>query len=229
MLTMKADFGPIRRALAGMPLEIRKASITALRETVKYGTTSDGTLTKELSQEMNAKIDRPTPYTNRGGQEFYVQVPERDNESSLVATVGLRKHQAAYLQFLIKGIARDNKIIERRMPGGPLLVPSRAVKLDRYGNVPKAQFLRIVRDAQSGANDTFYLPTPKGKMRGGIYQRTGNGGARPLFFAVDRASYKQQFDFYAAAQAGILKRLGPEMEKAIAYRLKRIQQKGIGE
>lgn len=227
MINIQINVDKVRESLNGAPDLIEKAIRSTLRNAVAFGSP----VQKEIETSIRAAIPTATKFTAYGGSDgnsgkdgvdrkspIYVSYPPSDG-GELKATVGVKARQASYLQFMVKGVPRDEKTIERRYPDGRLLLPTRAIKLDRYGNVPKAQFIDIVRNAQSKTNGFFYLPSTRGGMAPGIYQRQ-NGSAVPMFWSVDSVNYKKQWDFFRAAEQSIMKHLPDAMNNAIARRLK---------
>jgi hypothetical protein len=212
MLTLKFDDSEIRKAIKDK-WDIRSATRSALKNVIAFSG-----LDKELSGAMNATIDRPTPFTNQKGFEFYLREPGKGANDPLVAQIGVKRKQAAYLQFMIKGIARDQKIIERKGPDGALLTPTKRIKLNAYGNVPKNEYAKILRLAQAKADGYFWQPVRRGRLPAGIYRRTDDGIMR-LFTVANPSAPKTTFDFYGVATRLIDKRLKPAIEEAIRYRL----------
>lgn len=227
MITININTDQIRARLAGLPDVIEKATRSTLRNTVAFGSP----VQKDIEKSILAAIPTANPYTSGGSagnagkdgvdrkSPIYVSYPP--SEGALTSTVGVKRKQAAYLQFLVKGIPRDDKIIERKF-NGHMVIPTRAIKLDKYGNVPKDRFLEIVQKAQTKTDDYFALTARRGKQAPGIYQRQ-EGKAVPLFWIVPSVDYQKQWDFFKVAEESILKRLPDAMNEAIAKRLKDYQ------
>lgn len=228
MITININTAEIARRVNGVPDLVEKAARSTLRNTVAFGSP----VQKEIEKSIMAAIPTANPYTSGGSagaagkdgvdrkSPIYVSYPPSDG-GSLTSTVGVKRKQAAYLQFLVKGIPRDDKIIERKF-NGHMLIPTRAITLDKYGNVPKAKFLEIVQKAQAKSDNYFTIPTRTGKQAPGIYQRQGTK-AVPLFWIVPNVDYKRQWDFFGVAVKSILTHLPAAMNEAIAKRLKDYQ------
>lgn len=139
--------------LAGLSdLEKRQlpfATMTALNLTVEE-------LQAAIRHEMRDSFDRPTPYTLRG-----VRV-QRATKAALYAEVALQdtgKHPSRptrYLRPEIEGGPRGMKGYEKLL-GRRYTVPGKELRLDRYGNIPGGQIVRLLSDA--------------GLLRGGVTTR----------------------------------------------------------
>jgi hypothetical protein len=146
-------------------------------------------------------FDRPTPFTKNA---FGITPATKAN---LVATVFAKDAQAKYLEPEVIGGTRPLKTFEQRFADGgsaKVALPGQAVKLNQYGNMSKAQILRIARDLNtSGSNKRFFRGVPKGgNLPAGIYARVNkNERIEPLIVFATNASYKKRFDFSAIAQA----------------------------
>lgn len=216
MIHMTLDTSGLRSRLQAAPHLINAGAATALRNIVKFSG-----LDKEMDATLKQYVDRPTPFTAMGGKQFYERYPANGTEP-LTASFGVKGRQASYLQFIAKGVTRDKKIIERRMPDGKMLLPTKRITLDAHGNVPKDQFLSIVKQAQAKGGQFFYLPQKKGKLFPGIYRKEEKGAAPvPYFFAVNSVDYKRQWDFFGLVEAAIQKRIQPALEDAVAHQLKK--------
>lgn len=225
MLTIKFDSTRIKQQFADMPEAIDKTVRATFKNTLAFGD-----LKPVMEGLMTAQIDNPTKFTANGkGVAFYDKVAD---SGPLQATFGMKGMQAAYLQFMLKGVPRDQKIIERRTPDGRLLIPTTNVPLDRHGNVPRAFYLNAFRQAFYNSENSpyFFLPQQRGKLPAGIYARTtantpGTDKPQPQlqFRAVNAMPYKKAWDFWQAAEREILERLPGAMEEAIAFRLKKLQ------
>lgn len=117
------------------------------------------------------------------------------------------------------------------MPTGWYAVPGQFAKLDAYGNISRGQLIQILsqlrvnptagfdrdiaigRDKASQAKrrrafaraggQFFSLPTGRGKLPPGIYQRRssalGHAAPRPVIVFVRSVSYRRRFDFHGVA------------------------------
>ena len=223
-MQVKYDDSAIRKVFADAPVLMRKATKSALVNLLKR-------MQPDLEAALVKSIDRPVPFTAGQGQAWYVRYPFKETDQ-MMATIGIRGRQASYLQFMIKGIPRDRKIIERKTPDGRILTPSKYVTLDKYGNVPRDQYLRMFRAAFAGnaRSEYFFLPTQRGRMAPGIYKRTGAEGEDgrrkpiPMYFAHNTAqNFGKRFDFFGIAEQSFNKHWKESVDEAIAVRLAKMK------
>lgn len=135
-------------------------------------------LRKEMSKQLDKKLDRPTPFTKRG---FLV---DKSKKTKLVGTLFLKDVVADYLQYQIDGGVRINS---KMIP-----VPNiKNAKLNKYGNIigkktglikKKTQFFGTVNSTQ------------------GIWERTNKDQRVKLIIGLHRdVSYEPKFPFYVIA------------------------------
>lgn len=159
-----------------------------------------------LQREMKNLFDRPTNFTLKG------VLVDKASAQKLQARVFLRDEAAKgtapakYLQAQIYGGGRRLKRFERALranyilPAGMYAVPSKHAKLDRYGNFPRGELVRLISQVRGfgeqgyKANATdrslqrrwkgtrqrrgsryFVLPRQQGKLPPGIYLRKNYG------------------------------------------------------
>jgi hypothetical protein len=216
-MEVKIDDKQIRAALAAFPDQISKAVASALYNTAHL-------IENDLETGLIRSIDRPVPFTAGRKQAWYQSVI-LSKPDVVKRRIGIKARQASYLQFLVKGKARDDKIIERKTPDGRILTPSRFVQLDQYGNVPRAQYTRMFQAAFRKAKRTeyFFMPKKRGKMYPGIYRKNEKGIPVPMFFAHDAAqNYGKRFDFYGVAERSAKTHLQAGVTEAITFRLRRL-------
>ena len=93
---------------------------------------------KALRKAAIQQIDNPTPFTLRG---FRIR---KANKKTLTAEVFIADTQSEYLKYAIEGGTRTPKKRAIIQPG--------AIKLNKYGNIPKNAINRIMarRDTFSG-------------------------------------------------------------------------------
>lgn len=121
-------------------------------------------------QEIDTKIDRPTPFTRRG---VFVQ---RSSKQRLEAVVGIKDVQAEYLKWQVRGGTQSS-----RRRAIPVAVKQ---KRNKYGNAPRGSLRRVLAKP-----NTF---SGRVKGRAGVWQRMKNK-RRPLklLFAYN-ASHQYQ-------------------------------------
>jgi hypothetical protein len=140
---------------------------------------------------------------------------------------GQRRAKASEKLLRYKGILGSNEYV----------VPSLALKLDKYGNVPKGLMNKILssmgaqRDAyanttkkslsrNAGQGDFFALKRQKG-THPGIYRRKGsksNPRLDPVLMFVKSTRYKRRYPFYEIVE----KAAYSEMPSALDRALKRV-------
>lgn len=128
---------------------------------------------KALKREAVKKIDKPTPFTLRG---FRIK---RATKRTLTAEVFIADIQSDYMTYAIEGGTRTPKKRAIIQPG--------AIKLNKYGNLPKNAINRIMarRDTFSGSRGG--VP--------GIYQRTKRGMKLLIAYVKEQTYEGGQFDF----------------------------------
>lgn len=176
----------------------------------------------ELLRQMPIIFDRPTPYTLNS---TYVAGATRYSPS---AAVGFRDFYnwgtpaARYLRPNVEGGGRRMKRAEVQLrnanllPPGHFAVPGEEAEVDAYGNMRRAQIVKILsavrafseqgynanrsRTARSRGkrrNETYFVAAPdnRGNLPPGIYRRD-NADARPVIIFVKAPRYRARFPFY---------------------------------
>ena len=117
--------------------------------------------TREKWKEIvRSKIDRPTPYTANS-----VLYTKATKQNALSAEIYIKDEgrlpPVKYLIQLEEGGARGAKPAERALrlsgaTGGKFFyVPGSAVKLDRFGNVPRSTIVQILASARAFTQEGF--------------------------------------------------------------------------
>lgn len=223
MLTLKIDDRKLREKLSLLPGVANKAARGAIRNTLVFDVTGRGgkdTLASYMDGTLQKYVDRPTLFTSNGaGSAFYSSVPD---SGPIQGVFGVKRRQGAYLQFMAKGIPRDEKIIERRTPDGKLMVPGKKMVLDKHGNIPRKFYEAIYKAAFSRKkNSQFFYLKKGGKIPSGIYEKKKGGGIDLKFLTVEKTRYAKQWDFFGLAQSWIEKRMPVAIQDAIQFRLKK--------
>lgn len=200
--------------------------------------------------EMQRVFDRPTPWTLKsyrvlkwaGPRSLYGDVGFKDlkwGDASQFAGIA-----GVYLQPEIQGIPRGAKGLENALRGigmigpGEFLVPSRFMKLDRYGNVPRGEYNKIRANLRTSRVDPA-SHTPSHGARGGkkkaeyfwhrrgggsysrlgnqmtaIWKRISNGRAVPAFIVIGSApKYRKVFEPGRVVQREVDKRFIAEFTR----------------
>lgn len=161
-----------------------------------------------------------------------------------------------YLLPQVEGGARNTKRFELalraagHLPAGWFVVPGAGAKLDAFGNISRGQITQVLSQlritltagftrnmpfdarkqitAQRRAGGRFFVIKPGAKGAGpGVYQREfGGRNITPVFVFVNRASYTKRFDFFGIARSVADRRLGPNLDRAIAESAARLAARG---
>ena len=154
---------------------------------------------REAERALDQHIDRPTPYTARGIKLFKARADRLDAE------LFIQPDQAKYLKYAIEG---------GRIPTN--LTPTRATRLNQYGNVPGMQ--RGMEGIKGRAQTKFI-----GEINGilGVWQRYGRGGTKlKLLVKVERdAPRTARLPWYETAERVASRRLQRDIGVAIGRAL----------
>jgi hypothetical protein len=107
-----------------------------------------------MGREAGSVFSRPRPFTTGAGA-MYVKSATKQ---SLTAEAGYKDIQARYLKWQIGGGDRVQKGFERALtgmgmlPAGYLTTPGEGIKLDAFGNIPRAQIIQILGQLKSGVS-----------------------------------------------------------------------------
>lgn len=202
-----------------------------------------GTIQKLLPLVFN----QPTGFTTRSAlyRKATLQAP--------VAEVFIRDDAAKgtppskYLQPQVRGGQRRQKGAERQLARAGLIgrdegwVPGRAMKLNRYGNVPSGKIVQMLSQirafgeqgyqanvtarSRSKAKGKYFVPNPatRNRLPRGVYERYGPKGRRirPAMLFVKLPSYQRRLDFRGAVTQDINRRMPESFRRALAYELRR--------
>ena len=108
---------------------------------------------KDIEKQINAKVDRPTRYTQRSIRS---QNATRKTMASKVAVKDNRR-QNTLLEHLFTGGSRDNKRFEFKLrqmgvlPSGKYVVPGKFAPMNSFGNIKKSFINKIVKFFQSAS------------------------------------------------------------------------------
>lgn len=204
-----------------------------------------------VAKLMPLVFDQPTAFTTRAAL-YTKATPARP-----VAEVFIRNDAAkgtppaTYLQPQVRGGFRSQKGAERQLARAGIIgrgegwVPARAMRLNRYGNVPSGKVVQMLsqirafgeqgyqanvtarsraRGKAKGRGD-YFVPNPatRNRLPRGVYERYGPGKRRirPVMLFVKLPSYRPQLDFSGAVRQDINRRLPDSFRRALAYELRR--------
>ena len=131
-------------------------------------------LRKEMGKQTTKKLDRPTPFTQRG---FLV---EKASKKNLKGMLYIRDEVAKYLKYQIEGGIRTPK---KKKIG----VPTGKANLNKYGNVPGAKKGYIKKKSQK-------ILTIKGMT--GVFEEHKDRTLSLMVAFKDRVVYPAIFPFF---------------------------------
>lgn len=203
--------------------------------------------------QLQGRFDRPERLTT--GAPVSTMATAQKLEATVRLT-DLSRGRAAiapqeYIRTHEQGGTRAQKKFERAlqargaMPAGYKAVPGQYAELDGFGNVRRAQIVRVLaqlgsdfspgyaqvikRDTTARAaaakrwgREYVALPQRTGRLAAGIYQRMGRD-LLPVFFYVPRAAYERRLSLMDDARRLAATRLGDEVGKALRASLASLQ------
>jgi hypothetical protein len=198
------DLKGLEEALRNFQDQIPFASAKALTE-----------LAKRVQQKQKDAIatvfDNPNAFTKNS--TFYKSASKTDLESKVgFKDTGYYGGQGGhYLTAQIIGGARETKRLERFLTGkgwlknGELIVPSRDVRKDSYGNIQRKVLEDMIFGLQQGYNRRFeynYFVPPRNhpKLAPGVWRSEWSTGIIiPIVLFIDRTQYAQKYNFFDIA------------------------------
>jgi hypothetical protein len=200
------------------------------------------TMRANLKREMEAKFDRPTPFTLNGLFTVPAKPQNLAVEIRLKDFAGKGTPAAKYLEAQVYGGRRAYKSFEAGLANAGLLppsmyaVPAKGAPLDQYGNFRGAflnrilSYLRANRDATQnrglGASSrrnakgkrfaAQYFVRNKPNALGlplGIYERRGNT-SRMIIAFVKAPSFERRLDFFGVAEQTVKRFLAKDIDQA---------------
>ena len=179
-----------------------------------------------LANQAPRYLDRPKKSTQKGWRAT------RANKRNLSTTI-LHKdrpyNQQRYLGGSATGGGRApkdfgaalmNHPLARNIPSGSKLVPTPAMKRDKYGNVTKTQINKLFDQANTThyQSKSVFIGKPRGGNRPpGVYRRHNNNTQlTPLFYAVSNVRYGARFPAEKVVGATIQKDFGIYLRQELA-------------
>lgn len=215
-IDVRGDFLAARRMLGALSAEVPRAVARALNDT-------GFTVRKDIQAEMRRVFKGPTPWALNA----YIVVKATPSKlTTMVSAQEKAEKSVAALAFLgpnIKGGPRSPKrfeILLRKagyLAADEFLVPSRFMKLDDFGNVPRSEIQKILSNlrahfdprqntplggARRGRKKTEYFwhrrgggfGSRRGMQMTAIWRRTSAGNAVPAFIVTRAPFYTPRFD-----------------------------------
>lgn len=197
----------------------------------------------KMVKEMPKYLDRPKPFTLNS--LFVKKGNSKDPEAVVLWKPGSLSGNSAgrYLVPQADGGSRKLKKFEnllqmnRILPFGQFLIPTKDAPMDQYGNVPGSfivkiiSYLRAFRDNLQNRNLNpekakrkklqYFVVRPGDKNRAGlsagIYERISlfGGAIRKVFFFSARAQYKSKFPFGKIAKDASLVKFDQKLDEGI--------------
>mgnify|MGYP003126729206 FL=1 len=162
--------------------EITKFTTTVQKKQIPFATSVaiNNTLfdlKKEMSKQMDKKLDRPTPFTKRG---FFIN---KAKKNLLVGVLLMKDIVANYMQYQIEGGTRTT--------GKQIPVPYKPnARLNKFGNIIGKRTGLIKKNTQ-------FIGNVSGTE--GVYERTKDG--LKLIIGFERSvNYRPRFPFYIIAE-----------------------------
>ena len=174
-----------------------------------------------LANQAPRYLDRPNPQTAKGWRATRAS---KRNLSTTILPKDVKWSRQRYLGGSATGGGRApkdfgaalmNHPLARNIPSGSRLVPTPAMKRDRYGNVSKAQINKLFDQADTS---TVLIGKPRGGNRPpGVYRRSNkNQTLTPLFYAVSNVRYGARFPAEKVVGQSIQKDFGIYLRQELA-------------
>lgn len=177
-----AAFARQAEDLHGRLVKAQQAAVNATGKRVLDG----------LRVAMEEKLDRPTQFTLNAFSLLRARGRHTD------AAIAVKPIQYGYLRHLFAGGVRADDVI-----------PSKAARLDRHGNMPRFYTRGIVSTGQG------FWRTAKSGVRT-LFVRLPGGGIEAVAFRIKKAKWDPIFDPVEESRALVADILPEEAEKAFA-------------
>jgi hypothetical protein len=169
-----------------------------------------------LAGSSRRYLDRPKPSTQKG---FRATIAKKSTLTSVITPKDRPYNQNRYLSGSILGGYNKQKYdalfvrhsTAKNIPSNSRLVPTPAVKRDKYGNINKTTINKIYKSIGTGnrTGNNIFIGKPTGGSRpAGVYRRERNFNLRPLFIAQSSVNYTPIFPAKKEAEGTIAKTFG---------------------
>lgn len=169
---------------------------------------------------LEQSLDRPTPFTLNA---FGI---EPATKAKPTARIFMRPLQSRYLQWQIDGGQRSYKGFELKIKGktfNAFVMPGEAQGRDQYGNISRAEIIRITSELNSsGSARRYFAGQPKGRpdLPAGVYARVNNNtNIEPLLIFATHAVYAKRFEWSVIAKRLIDERFERNLAAALSKTL----------
>ena len=187
-----------------------------------------------LAGSSRRYLDRPKKQTQKG---FRATIAKKSTLRAVITTADGRPYNMGrYIDQNIFGGDRKQKYdalfvkhsTATNIPGNSVLVPTQAVKRDRYGNITKSTINKIITavGTKNVKGNNIFIGKPKGGNRlAGVYRRDRGNKLKALFIAQPNATYSAIFPAKKEAEDAIQKTFGMylrrQLQVNVANNLKR--------
>ena len=209
-----------------LPFSIASAMNAAVQGSKFIPKSKQRSALQALANNASTYIDRPKKSTEKGWRAT------RANKRNLSTTILPKDrpyNQQRYLGGSATGGGRAPKDfgialmkhpLARNMPSGARLVPTPAMKRDKYGNVSKAQINKLFDQANTThyQSKSVFIGKPQGGSRqAGVYRRANkNTKLIPLFYAVQSVRYGARFPVEPIVERSIQRDFGIYLRQELA-------------
>ena len=187
-----------------------------------------------LAGSSRRYLDRPKKQTQKG---FRATIAKKSTLRSVITTANERPYNMGrYIDQNIFGGDRKQKYdalfvkhsTATNIPGNSVLVPTQAVKRDRYGNITKSTINKIITavGTKNVKGNNIFIGKPTGGNRpAGVYRRDRGNKLKALFIAQNNATYPAIFPAKKEAENIINRTFGMylrrQLQVNVANNLKR--------
>ena len=187
-----------------------------------------------LAVKSRRYLDRPKKQTQKG---FRATVARKATLTSVITTANERPYNMGrYIDQNIFGGDRKQKYdalfvkhsTATNIPGNSVLVPTQAVKRDKYGNITKSTINKIITavGTKNVKGNNIFIGKPTGGNRpAGVYRRERGNKLKALFIAQPNATYPAIFPAKKEAKNIISRTFGMylrrQLQVNVANNLKR--------
>lgn len=154
-------------------------------------------LRKEMAKQTVKKLDRPTPFTQKG---FLV---DQAKKNKLTGVLFIKEAVEKYLKFQIDGGVRS---------GNPFVsIPTRNKKLNKYGNIAGK------RSGLVKGNKQFIAEI---KGINGVWERQADNQVKLMIAFNNSVSYEPKFPFYKIASGFVASKFRKNLIEKLTAALK---------
>jgi len=181
----------------------------------------------DLEAEMERVFDRPTPWTMRSMRIVYAKKRHLSGAVAVKDKATKGTPAATYLRRQIKGTPRPAKGFESwlrhkgLLPRNEYALPSRNVRLNRYGNITIGMHRKIKAALEAQGTQKFFIPRPGSTLAPGVYQRMARRKVQAKFiFVKTQPKYRARFPFAATAARTFRQNFSSNFRKAFEAALR---------